>query len=141
LLNIHLKNIAMVVKHRESMWSSNSFLWGLLIRNKRSDILAPVTKAIVLSWWAFETHMSPNHKDVVRRKLTLHSHQVKPIQYLMEMHVSLFIILCFLFISLCPLLQLHSGLVFFSLGFMMSFFWIILSVHKKLWMFSWILFF
>ncbi len=32
-------------------------------------MLAPRTKVIVLSWWAIETHMSPNQKEVVKKKL------------------------------------------------------------------------
>jgi hypothetical protein len=56
----------MVMKRKESMQSLGLFLWGLSICNKRSDILALMTKAIVLSWWASKTRMSPN-QDVVRK--------------------------------------------------------------------------
>jgi hypothetical protein len=75
------------------MQSFDSFLWGLSIHNKRSKILAPTTKAIVLSWWASKTHMSPNWKDVVKKILAPHSYEKKPAQYLMEVHVRFFIIL------------------------------------------------
>jgi hypothetical protein len=91
----------MVVKHKESMQSSDSFLRGLSICNKRSEILALATKEIVLSWWTPKTHMNPNHKDVVKKKkLAIHSYEWKPTQYVMEMHVSFFIILCFLFVDI-----------------------------------------
>jgi hypothetical protein len=65
----------MVMKHKESMQSLYSFLWRLLICNKRLDILALVTKAIVLSWWASKICMNPNQKDVVRKILTLHFYE------------------------------------------------------------------
>jgi hypothetical protein len=61
----------------ESMRSLDLFLWGLSICNKRLDILALMTKAIVLSWWASETRMSLNRKDVVRKVLTLYFREDK----------------------------------------------------------------
>jgi hypothetical protein len=66
------------------MNNSNGFLWSLSICKIRSDILASETKAIILSWWASKTHMSPNKKEVVRRRLAPKVYEEKPTQYLME---------------------------------------------------------
>jgi len=33
------------------------------------------TKVIVLSWWSFETHMNPNQKEVVHRRLAPHLYE------------------------------------------------------------------
>jgi hypothetical protein len=33
-------------------------------------MLVPKTKATILSWWVSKTHMNPNKKKVVRRRLT-----------------------------------------------------------------------
>jgi hypothetical protein len=37
---------------------------------RRSNMLVLEIKAIVLSWWASKTHVNPNKKKVVRRRLT-----------------------------------------------------------------------
>jgi hypothetical protein len=84
------------------MRSSNSFLWGLSICNKKLNIVALANKVIVLSWWVSRIHMNPNQKDVIRKKLALHSYDEKPIQYLMEMHVRFFHHLLFYVCCLYP---------------------------------------
>jgi hypothetical protein len=63
-------------------------------------MLAHGTKAIMLSWWAVETCMSPNHKEVGRKILGLHLYEKKPTQYLMETHVIVLFIFVLLHLSL-----------------------------------------
>lgn len=75
-------------------------------------------KVIVLSWWATETRMNSNWKDVVRKKVAPHVYKKKPTQYFMETQL-FFIILTFSFFLLYHLL-FHCSLflcvlrVFFS---------------------------
>jgi hypothetical protein len=57
-------------------------------------------KAIVLSWWAVETCMSPNQKEVGRKILGLHLYEKKPTQYLMETQVIVLFIFVLLHLSL-----------------------------------------
>jgi hypothetical protein len=59
------------------MNASRGFLWLLSIQNKQSNVLALGTKAIVFSWWSFKTHMSPNQKEVVQRRLAPHLYEEK----------------------------------------------------------------
>jgi len=51
LLNVHPQNLAKVVHHQESMNSTRGFLWSL---DEEGNCLAFKTKALVLSWWAYE---------------------------------------------------------------------------------------
>jgi len=41
-------------------------------------MLAPKTKVTVLSWWALETHMNPDRKEVVRKILAPKVYEEKP---------------------------------------------------------------
>jgi hypothetical protein len=41
-------------------------------------MLVPETKVTVLSWWASKTHMNPNIKEVVRRRLAPKVYEEKP---------------------------------------------------------------
>jgi hypothetical protein len=59
----------------------------LAIWKKKVNILAPKTRTIILAWWAFEICMTPNQKEVVRKRHGPHLYEKKLIQYLMEIHV------------------------------------------------------
>lgn len=77
-------------------------------------------KAIVLSWWAIETCMSPNQKEVVRKILRSHLYEDKLIQHVMETQVIFFFILGFLLLSFYCLF-LHLTFFFFSKCFSLFF--------------------
>jgi hypothetical protein len=47
-------------------------------------VLKTKTNATILSWWASKARMSPNKKEVVRRRLTPKVYEEKPTQYPME---------------------------------------------------------
>jgi hypothetical protein len=65
-------------------------------------MLGPKTKATFLSWWASETHMSPNKKEVVKRRLTPKVYEEKPAQYPMETQICFIIsILYLMFYFVC----------------------------------------
>jgi hypothetical protein len=53
-----------------------------------------MTKAIVLAWWAFKIRVSPNRKDIVKKRQKPHLYEENPTQYFMETQV-LFIISIF----------------------------------------------
>ncbi len=113
MLKVHPGNVTMALHHRESMQMSKTFIFPLSIWKKWKDILAPRTKAIVLSWWAIETHTNPNQKEVVRKILGSHLYEDKLIQHLMETQVIFFFILGFLLLSFYCLF-LHLTFFFFS---------------------------
>lgn len=61
----------------------------------------------MLSWWAIETHTSPNQKEVVMKILGSHLYEDKLTEHLMGTQVIFFFILGFLFLSFyCLLLHL-----------------------------------
>jgi hypothetical protein len=53
---------------------SNPFVVALVL----NFVMALGIKVIVLSWWSFETHMNPNQKEVVHRRLAPHLYEEKP---------------------------------------------------------------
>ena len=71
LLKVHPRNLS-------SMESQPQMQWTISKRNLRVDILSATTKTIVLKWWLAETIMSPNMKEVVRRRLRTGAYSVKP---------------------------------------------------------------
>ncbi len=91
LLNVHLRNLNMVVHQRHLMSFSREFWWSLSMCKNRSNVLSPQTKAIILSWWMSETRINPNWKEVVRKWLMPHKYDEKPTHYLMETQVWTFI--------------------------------------------------
>jgi hypothetical protein len=48
------------------------------------DCLSPQTMTIVLPWQVSETQMSPNQKEVARKRLALHVYDEKLAQYFIE---------------------------------------------------------
>lgn len=117
----------MALHRRESMQMSKTFIYPLSIWKKWKDMLAPRTKAIVLSLWAIETHMNPNQKKVVKKRLGLHLYENKLIQHLMETQVIFSFILGFLLLSFYYLF-LHLTFFFFTKYFDL-FFLYTLNLH------------
>ncbi len=68
ILKVHPKNVAMVFHYLQLMNNSSGFAWSLSIQKKRSDMLALETNRIILFRRALETCVSPNTKEVVRRR-------------------------------------------------------------------------
>jgi len=70
LLKVHPKNItilAICCKHLMS--SAKEIQWSWLIHKGKSDILFPQAKANGEPWWFLGTCVSPNQKEVVRKKI------------------------------------------------------------------------
>jgi len=92
LLKVHPKNItilAICCKHLMS--SGKEIQWSWLIHKGKSNILFPQAKANGEPWWFSRTCMSPNQKEVVRKKLGPHVYDEKPTHYCMETQVNLII--------------------------------------------------
>ncbi len=87
LLNVHPRNVTKVIQCWKLMNFFGKFLWTLSIHDKKSNMLSLATKAMVLTWWSFEMHMSPNHKEVVKKCLAPHVYDNKPPQHLLETRV------------------------------------------------------
>jgi len=54
------------------------------------------TKVTILSWWASKTRLSPNKKEVVKRRLTPKVYEEKATQYPMEKQICFIILVLYL---------------------------------------------
>lgn len=87
LLGVHHRNVSAAILRRKKMDSAERFQWVLSARKVRVDVLSTATKNVVVSWWISETRMSPNRKEVVRKRIGLGKYEEKPTQYLLETQV------------------------------------------------------
>lgn len=87
LLKMYCKNVSLVVKHWEFMNLFGEFLWILSLWKKRMNELILITKVAMLSQRVFETCMSLNPKEVVRKWMVAHVYNIQPTQYMLETQV------------------------------------------------------
>jgi hypothetical protein len=60
----------------------------------RTNVLCPMTKVTLLSWWSSKTRMSLNRKEVTKKLLAPHIHDIRPTQYLLKMQVFIVLYHC-----------------------------------------------
>lgn len=87
LLGVHHRNVSAAILRRKKMNSRERFQWVLSVRKVRVDVLSNATKNAVVKWWISETRMSPNRKEVVRKRIGPGDYEEKPTQYLLETQV------------------------------------------------------
>jgi len=51
-------------------------------RAQRSATLSETMKKLMIDWWVQETSISPNRKDVVRRRVGVKNFEIHPKHYL-----------------------------------------------------------
>lgn len=88
-LGIHHRNISKAISKRELMHSGGDFLVVLSIRRRRSDCLGEKEKDLIVSWWVAETRVSPNKKDVTRKRVGPGMVDEKATHYLQETEVQI----------------------------------------------------
>ena len=86
-LDVHPRSIRQALVRRRLMCESGAFLWTLSVRRKRMDGMIAEVKNAVLTWWVSETRVSPNKKDVTRKRIGPGLYDEKPTHYLMETQV------------------------------------------------------
>jgi hypothetical protein len=62
-------------------------LWSLLVTKCMIDGCTTDVKIATIAWWAFETCVSPNKVDVMRKCLEARVYNEKPTHFLMETQV------------------------------------------------------
>ena len=62
-------NVENARHRRHHLQSSGSSVWAAPRRRQRSDVLTEEVVTAVGCWWAAETRVSPNKKDVVRKRI------------------------------------------------------------------------
>ncbi len=89
-LGIYHRNVFGVILRWKFIDDNGKDLWSLTIKKKRANGLFDIVKKIIINWWACETRISPNKKDVTQRKPSLVFMKKSPTHYLMETHLPLF---------------------------------------------------
>ena len=87
VLRIHHRNVSKAVVRREVLHIAGEFLFSLSVRTKRVDGIAIDEKQIIIRWWISETRVSPNKKDVTRKRISASVRDEKPTHYLQETQV------------------------------------------------------
>ena len=68
VLGTNPKNVSSAIQRRRSLQSSGFSIFKLPERRRR-DVIPSETKELVFTWWSSETRVSPNKKDVTRKRL------------------------------------------------------------------------
>jgi hypothetical protein len=87
VLRIHHHNVSKAVVRREVLHTAGDFLFSLSVRTNRVDGLGLDEKQIIIKWWISETRVSPNKKDVTRKRISASVRDEKPTHYLQETYV------------------------------------------------------
>lgn len=83
VLGTKKSNISNAIQRRQILESTGSSVFTLAERRKREG-LSNNTKALVNLWWTSETRVSPNKKDVTRKRLGPKTYEVHPTHFLLE---------------------------------------------------------
>lgn len=87
VLGVHHRNIHEAINKRELVSARGEFLCTLTVRKKRADGLNDGERNAIICWWVSESRVSPNKKDVTRRRVAPGVHDEKPTHYLQETQV------------------------------------------------------
>jgi hypothetical protein len=89
VLGVHCNNVldALQRHHVLDDGGCSGVVWAPLIRKIKSYKLGEDVANVVTQWWASQTTISPNRKDVVRRHITHKVYESHPTHYLMEIRV------------------------------------------------------
>ena len=86
-LGIHHRNVHRAINRRDVLSATGQFLFCLTVRRKRTDGLREEERIVIITWWVVETRVSPNKKDVTRKRLAPGVFDEKPTHYLQETQV------------------------------------------------------
>lgn len=88
VLRTSTSNVKNAHTRRRSLEESGTSVWAAPQRRQRSDVLSEETVEAVRAWWTSETRVSPNKKEVVRKRVpsstTVEEHAT---HYLLESQV------------------------------------------------------
>jgi hypothetical protein len=68
VLGTNSQNISSAIHRRRTLASNGSSIFKLPERRRRDGVLSG-TRELVIAWWTSETRVSPNKKDVTRKRL------------------------------------------------------------------------
>jgi len=89
VLGVHRNNVFDALQRHHVLYDGgcSGVVWALVIRKIKSYKLGEDVVDVVTQWWASQTTISPNRKDVVRRRITRMVYKSHPTHYLMETQV------------------------------------------------------
>jgi len=67
VLGLHPINIANALERHKIANNLGIPLWSLLVRNHEIDGCTIDVKNVVIAWWDFKTHVSPNKDDMMKK--------------------------------------------------------------------------
>jgi hypothetical protein len=82
VLGVDKRSIKKGIKLRILLNTQNDAFWLSSKKAKRANALYELHKKIVLDWWSTKTTFSPNHKDIVRRRIKVKSYESHATHYL-----------------------------------------------------------
>lgn len=86
VLGTKASNISNAIQRRQALESNGSSIFTLAERRRREG-MSHNTKALVNLWWTSETRVSPNKKDVTRKRLGPKMYEQHPTHFLLESQV------------------------------------------------------
>lgn len=113
ILKTKPSNIKNARYRRRALQESGSSVWVASRRRQRSDVLSEATVQAVLLWWDSETRVSPNKKDVVKKRHPgIQDVEVHATHYLLESQVRISNYICVLglYCSLFPFQYINLGI-------------------------------
>jgi DNA polymerase sigma len=66
------------------MWSRLGRTFGRILQKRRCDVLNEQDSDLVKKWWDIASTISPNTKDVKRRRIFVKTFEQHPTHYLQE---------------------------------------------------------
>jgi hypothetical protein len=88
ILGSRKENFVAALGHRHSASTHAGAAFQVPMRNKRGGGILDSVKAAVILWWTEETRVSPNVKDVYRKRLGRNMYDTYPAHLLQESQVS-----------------------------------------------------
>lgn len=81
-LGVDRRNITKSIERRLQLDASGTLFWTSRRRAVRVDSMPSELKALVVQWWTSDTSISPNRKDISRRRVGVNEFEEHPKHYL-----------------------------------------------------------
>ena len=89
LLGVDRRNIKRALVRRLQLDAHEDAFWINRKRTTRATQVTAEMKAQVIEWWTTESSISPNRKDIVRKRLSVNMWTEHPVHYLQVSQVSI----------------------------------------------------
>ena len=87
VLDTKKTNVEGAVERLRSASNTDAARFGVPSRRKRQGGISEAVRFVVTTWWTQETRVSPNPKDIRRKRLGRNAYDTHPVHLLMETQV------------------------------------------------------